>query len=223
MPWRIGTRISVTISPGRAAVSYGPRWNSRAGTVRSPFFDRMHDRRPRARDITADRSSDGSAWHSDPPTVPRLRTIGSAITRSASREDRVVLVGDGRLEQLAVPGHRPDADLVTFDSDVGEVEIVDVDQVLRSGESELHHRQQAVASGDEPGLGPEPVQQCDGVVDARRSLVLERRWYLHGSPDPHLPRSGDHERVLGPRQRRLTEGLSRSHPVTESERTVPRR
>ncbi len=33
---------------------------------------------------TAVRSSDGSAWHSEPPIVPRLRTIGSAITCSAS-------------------------------------------------------------------------------------------------------------------------------------------
>ena len=33
---------------------------------------------------TADRSSDGSAWHSEPPIVPRLRTTGSAITASAS-------------------------------------------------------------------------------------------------------------------------------------------
>ena len=33
---------------------------------------------------TADRSSAGSAWQSAPPIVPRLRTTGSAITRSAS-------------------------------------------------------------------------------------------------------------------------------------------
>ena len=33
---------------------------------------------------TADRSSDGSAWQSEPPSVPRLRTTGSAMTRSAS-------------------------------------------------------------------------------------------------------------------------------------------
>ena len=32
----------------------------------------------------ADRSSDGSAWHSDPPMVPQFLTTGSAITRSAS-------------------------------------------------------------------------------------------------------------------------------------------
>ena len=34
---------------------------------------------------TADRSSAGSAWQSEPPIVPRLRTTGSAITCSASR------------------------------------------------------------------------------------------------------------------------------------------
>ncbi len=32
-----------------------------------------------------ERSSDGSAWHTDPPIVPRLRTIASAMLRSASR------------------------------------------------------------------------------------------------------------------------------------------
>ena len=32
----------------------------------------------------ADRSSDGSAWHSEPPIVPQLRTTGSAMTFSAS-------------------------------------------------------------------------------------------------------------------------------------------
>src|SRR5260221_283533 len=34
----------------------------------------------------ADRSSDGSAWHSEPPTVPHCRTIGSGMTTSASRK-----------------------------------------------------------------------------------------------------------------------------------------
>jgi hypothetical protein len=34
----------------------------------------------------AERSSAASAWHSEPPIVPRLRTTGSAITFSASRK-----------------------------------------------------------------------------------------------------------------------------------------
>ena len=64
-------------------VSYGPRWNSRTGTVRSPSGPRM-TAVARAAANAADRSSDGSAWQSDPPTVPHSRTIGSATTRSAS-------------------------------------------------------------------------------------------------------------------------------------------
>jgi hypothetical protein len=52
-------------------------------TTRSPALPRMTQL---ASSVvhTAVRSSDGSAWHSDPPMVPRLRTTGSAITRSAS-------------------------------------------------------------------------------------------------------------------------------------------
>jgi DNA-binding transcriptional LysR family regulator len=34
--------------------------------------------------VGPDHPSDGSAWQSEPPSVPRLRTTGSAITRSAS-------------------------------------------------------------------------------------------------------------------------------------------
>ena len=37
-----------------------------------------------AAEQTAERSSAASAWHSEPPIVPRLRTTGSAITVSAS-------------------------------------------------------------------------------------------------------------------------------------------
>ena len=42
--------------------------------------------RARAAAQTAERSSAASAWHSEPPMVPRLRTTGSAMTFSASRK-----------------------------------------------------------------------------------------------------------------------------------------
>ena len=58
-------------------------WNSRADTVRDPSRDRITIVAPRA-EATAERSSEGSAWQTEPPIVPRLRTMGSAITRSAS-------------------------------------------------------------------------------------------------------------------------------------------
>src|SRR6478752_1582209 len=52
-------------------------------TTRSPAALRITQLASRAVH-TAVRSSDGSAWQSDPPIVPRLRTTGSAITASAS-------------------------------------------------------------------------------------------------------------------------------------------
>ena len=75
--------ISVSSLAGPTTVSYGPVWNSLAGTILVPVrlwitmvaFSAAN---------AADRSSDGSAWQSDPPTVPQSRTTGSAITRSAS-------------------------------------------------------------------------------------------------------------------------------------------
>ena len=53
-------------------------------------------------------------------------------------------------------------------------QVVDVDQVLGVGEPQLHHGQQAVAAGHDPRLVPEPFQQRDGVIHARRPRVLDR-------------------------------------------------
>ena len=59
-----------------------------------------------------------------------------------------------------MPGHRPDADLVDTDAHVAElvVQVVDVDEVLEVGQPELHHRDQAVAAGHEPGFLAEPLE-----------------------------------------------------------------
>ena len=64
---------------------YGPTWNSSIATTRSPSAPRMTTL-ALAAEQTAERSSAASAWHSEPPIVPRLRTTGSAITCSASRK-----------------------------------------------------------------------------------------------------------------------------------------
>jgi hypothetical protein len=82
-PGRTGSLISVSISAGPTTVSYGPVWKARADTSRVPSGPWMI-MEPFIAANAADRSSDGSAWHSEPPMVPQLRTTGSAITRSAS-------------------------------------------------------------------------------------------------------------------------------------------
>ena len=80
---RIGSLISVSISSGPTTVWYGPVWNARADTSRLPSGPWMI-MEPFSAANAADRSSDGSAWQSDPPMVPHLPHDGSAITRSAS-------------------------------------------------------------------------------------------------------------------------------------------
>ncbi len=78
-------RISVTISPSPTAVVHGPLWNSPIGTLRAPSTPWITTT-PFSAEQTAERSSAASAWQSEPPIVPRLRTTGSAITCSASRK-----------------------------------------------------------------------------------------------------------------------------------------
>ena len=74
-----------------------------------------------------------------------------------------MLAGDGRGEQFGMAGHRTDAQLVAFDPDVGQLagEVVDVHEVLGSGQAQLHHRQQGVPAGDDSRLGSELLQQAD--------------------------------------------------------------
>ena len=53
---------------------------------------------------------------------------------------------------------------------------------LGPGEPQLHHRQQAVAAGHEPGLRAVALEQRQRVVDAGGALVLEWRGCLHVVP-----------------------------------------
>jgi hypothetical protein len=83
-----------------------------------------------------------------------------------------------------VPGHRADTDLCGLHPDVAQlaVEIVDVDQVFRVGQPELHHRKQAVAAGEEPGGAPQPLQQPESMIDTGGTLVFQRGRNLHATP-----------------------------------------
>jgi len=95
-------------------------------------------------------------------------------------EERVVLGDQLGLQQVDVPRQRPDPDLAFLLADVGElVELVDVDQVLRVGQAELHHRQQAVTARDDARLGAEPLERFDRALHARRTLILECCRGLH--------------------------------------------
>jgi len=45
--------------------------------------------------------------------------------------------------------------------------------MLRVREPELHHRKQAVATGDDPRVRPSPLKRLDCALDAGRAFVLE--------------------------------------------------
>ena len=77
-----------------------------------------------------------------------------------------------------------DPHLVALLADVPELagERVDVHEVLRRREPQLHHRQERVPAGQQSGVGPKPRQQVERVLDAGGALVLERSRDLHVSP-----------------------------------------
>ena len=99
---------------------YGPTWKSSIPTTRSPSAPRITTFALTA-EQTAERSSAASAWHSEPPIVPRLRTTGSAITFSASRKSGKRSASSSDFEQVDVAGQRADPDLAALLADVGEL------------------------------------------------------------------------------------------------------
>jgi hypothetical protein len=96
-------------------------------------------------------------------------------------EDRELAGEDLRLEQVAVAGHRADAQHALLLADVRQLAFqrVDVDEVLGRREPQLHHRQERVSAGHEPGLRAQALEQPERFVDARSARVVERRRYLH--------------------------------------------
>ena len=88
----------------------------------------------------------------DRPAVAHHRVGDHAL---GVGEDRVR--EQRRLEQVPVTGHRADPQLCAVEGDVAQLvrERIDVDQVLRLSEPQLHHRQQAVPAREQPGLRSE--------------------------------------------------------------------
>ncbi len=78
-----GIRTSVRISSGSIAVWNGPTKNSRARRIVSPATEWVTIAASVA-SSTAGQSDDGSAWATEPPIVPQLRTCGSPIPPAAS-------------------------------------------------------------------------------------------------------------------------------------------
>jgi hypothetical protein len=85
--------------------------------------------------------------------VPRFRTSGSATSGAAAAIVGWVPLSRSELE-VGVPAERADAQAAVgvrpVVSQAGHV--VDVDDHLRGGEAQLHHRHQALAAGQHLGV-----------------------------------------------------------------------
>src|SRR5882672_6084661 len=142
-----GKLTSLTISPGSSTVSKGPRKKSAAGTVREPEALTMVTVAPSAT-ATVGSSAAGSAWAMLPTTVPD-RLVGDRAQRLVQQWH--LLAHLRRPLHRRLPGRRADGDRAVVAAHVGQLlERVDVDQVLRLGEPEVHQRHQALAAGEDP-------------------------------------------------------------------------
>ena len=74
---------STAISSRSSVFSNGPVTKSATGMARLPPGPCATTEPPSAT-MTEAQSPCGSAWHSEPTSVPRLRTIGSAISGAAA-------------------------------------------------------------------------------------------------------------------------------------------
>src|SRR3989441_5778204 len=80
---------------------------------------------------------------------------------------------------LPVRGHRPARDPAARLLDAGEpAHLAPGDEMLRLGEAQFHHRDQAVAAREDLGV-VELAEQLQGLRDAGGGGVLERGW-VHG-------------------------------------------
>ena len=118
----------------------------------------------------AERAADGSP-------VPHNRIGDHGLGVPDDGEERRDFV---RLEERGVPGQGADAQFVAVAQDEVEfVQVIDVDQPLGPGEPELHHRQEAVAPGDDPRFRAVAREEFECVVHGRGPHVVERSRNLH--------------------------------------------
>src|SRR5205807_2218816 len=84
-------------------------------------------------------------------------------------------------------GHSPDDHGIRLASNPPQLlQILQVDQMLRPSQSELHHRNQAVSAGDNPRVFAVLRQKPERLVERAGPMIGERRRYHSRSP-PRWP------------------------------------
>ena len=114
--------------------------------------------------------------------------IGDLQRRLA--DDRAGFVERIRGDQFRLGRHgaEPDRAAGNFDEAQG-VDVLQVDQVLGHCQTQLHHRDQAVAAGNDGRVVAKRRQQADGFVDSFRAMVVKcpRVSCASSTPDGLMP------------------------------------
>ena len=109
----------------------------------------------------------------DRPYVANLR-IGDLECGLA--EDRAFFGKKPRADHLRLGRHRADDEHTCLLPDTLELgDILEIDKVLGCCESQLHHRNEAVASGDHPRFLAKLAEQGHRFADLGRTMVVEAR------------------------------------------------
>ncbi len=107
------------------------------------------------------------------------------MTMRGFAEERHLRGGQVRLDQLVLGGHGADDEVVAVGADAFEVgDAGKIDQMGRRGEAELHHRDEAMAAGERPGVVAEIGKQRQRIGNGLRAVVGEGAWYHGFLPRP---------------------------------------
>lgn len=78
-------------------------------------------------------------------------------------------------DELVLGGHRADDNFAALETNPFQLgDAGKVDEMGRHGEAQLHHRNEAMAAGDETGVGIQPAKQGDRLRETGRAMILER-------------------------------------------------
>src|SRR6185437_5465099 len=103
---------------------------------------------------------------------------------SSLGEQRALRAQQFRGDDLRVRDERADGDFVALFADViHSSDPADVNDIARRGETQLHHGQQAVASGENFCFVTVASKRAKGFIESFRSLIFEFGWNHRALPD----------------------------------------
>ena len=115
-------------------------------------------------------SAAGSRWHSDPPSVPRLRVCRCPTWRDGLVHQRTMLPHHAGKFDIALARHGPDLERALAFADEAQIlDPVEIDDMIRQHVAHVQHRHQRLPAGEQFGV-VETAEKADHV--GRRARIV---------------------------------------------------